>query len=81
MRIVLSAARLLCTAVILIAGFYTVIGMAVAGFIVTGTLTPGEVMIFEEDTPALAETLGFVVAGVMIVAACAFVRQRLPTRG
>lgn len=80
MRIIRSVARHLCTAVILIVGVYTVIALAVAGFIVTGTLTPGEAMYPDSDTPGLAGTLGFVAVGASIVAVSAFVRQRLSHR-
>lgn len=77
MRVVRSLARTLCTVVALIAGFYTVVAIAIAVFIVSGELTPGSVMFYDSSTPTLSGTLGFVVTGPIVVAAFAYARHRL----
>ena len=80
MKIIRLIARFLCSAAILIGGFYTAIAVAVAFFIVTGTLTPGSVMFDDSLTPTLSQTLLFIGAGLIAVAGFAFARHRLFAR-
>jgi hypothetical protein len=60
-------------------GVYTAIAICVAGFIVFGRLTPGQVMIFDTDTPPLVQTLIVAVIGSAIVACCMVVRNKFGT--
>lgn len=61
----------------MISVLYTVIAASVAFFIITATLTPGDAMYIDSNTPSLAETLGFVGCGLVIITALAYSRSWL----
>ena len=77
MKIIQLFAKWFCTIAILISVFYTVVAVAVAFFIITGTLTPGNAMYLDSDTPTLDETLGFIGYGLIIIATLAYARSWL----
>ena len=58
---------------------YTTIAVIVAGFIVSGVLTPGKTMIFDTNTPALAQTAIFIVVTSLVIAGFAIIRSKLGT--
>ena len=77
MKILPWMGRFICGTVILIVGIYTTIAICVAGFIVLGRLTPGQVMIFDTNTPTLIQTLIVVAIGSLVIAACVVIRGKL----
>ena len=77
MKFIQVIAKLLCTIGILISALYTIIAASVAFFIITGTLTPGDTMYIDSNTPSLTETLGFIGCGLIIIAALAYSRSWL----
>ena len=69
--------RAFCTTAIVVAGTNTVFSLAVACFIVTGTLQPGEPMSTDGATPTLGSTLLIAAVSAAIIAAVAPIRQKL----
>lgn len=80
MKIIQLIAKWLCTIGILISVLYTVIAVSVAFFIITGTLTPGDAMYIDSNTPSLTETLGFTGFGLIIITTLAYSRSWLSKR-
>ncbi len=80
MKFAHRVASLLCTLAILIVGTYTVIAYAIAFFIVTGKLEPGEEMYVDILTPAIASTLLFILVGTALTAGLGFARHKLSSR-
>ena len=82
MRIICLILRLICTAIFVIVGFYSLLALIIAGFILTGMLIPGETMFYDSTTPTLAHALAVASVGITLAAAVAFVRHKLsPTVG
>ena len=72
-------ARVLCTLAILIVGSFTGIFVAIAVFILTGTLRTGEPLYVGSSTPPLVDALLLTCAGVALMAALAYARHKLGT--
>jgi hypothetical protein len=77
MRFIRWAGGILCTLGIVIIGTYTIIALAVAFFIVSGRLTPGNAMWIDSSTPTLTQTLLFASMSGAVTAGLAFVRNKL----
>ena len=77
MKIARRLAQILCTTAIVLVGFYAVSAACIAFFIVTGSLTPGDVMLSDSRTPTLTDSLTFACVGLLVVSAFGFVRGRL----
>lgn len=70
-------ARVLCTIAILIVGSFTGVLIAIAIFILNGTLRTGEPMYVGSSTPHLMDVLLLAGTGMAIAAALAYARYRL----
>ena len=77
MGIIRRVARFFCSTAVVIVGIYTAIALAVAVFIATGKLVPGEIMFYDSNTPTLWQTLLFVGAGSVATAGLALARHKL----
>jgi len=77
MSVVLRIVQFLCTAAIVIVGFYAVTAACIAFFIITGSLTPGDVMFSDSRTPTLTNSLAFSCIGLLVVGAIGFGRRKL----
>lgn len=73
------AARVLCTIAILIVGPLTGVLVAIAIFILNGTLRTGEPMYVGSSTPKLMDVLLLAGAGMAVMATLAYARCRLGT--
>ena len=70
-------ARLLCTMAIAIVGFYAVTAACIAFLICIGSLSPGETMFSDSETPTLATSLAFSCIAFVLVAGLGFIRSRI----
>ena len=69
--------RFICSAVFLVIGIYSFLALIIAMFILTGTLTPGDVMFYDSTTPTLTQSLVFAGIGAVAAAAVGFMRHKL----
>jgi hypothetical protein len=72
-------ARVLCTIGILIVGSFTGLFVAMAIFILNGTLRTGEPMYVGSSTPQLMHVLLLAGAGLAVMSALAYARYKLGT--
>ena len=77
MRIIRLILRIICTAIFVIVGFYSLLALIIAGFILTGMLIPGEMMFYDSTTPTLVQALAVASIGITLAAAVAYVRHKL----
>ncbi len=79
MNLVLGLSRILCTMAILVVGPLTGVLVAIAIFIATGMLVPGEPMYVGTSTPTLGKVLLLAVVGAIITAGLAYLRHLAAT--
>lgn len=79
MRSVRTLIRAFCTLLLLIAGTYAIIGVTIAGYILSGVLVPGEEMYLDASTPSFSNALGFAVVCAAMTAGLAWARRKLVT--
>lgn len=77
MRLLKGIARMLCTLMTAISAFYTVTSLAIAVFIATGTLTEGDTMWIDTNTPQLSEALLTTALCALLTGVFAYARHRL----
>ncbi len=80
MHIVRSLARLICTIAFVVVGIAALQGLAIAVFILTGTLVPGERMFGDGVTPSLGNSLAFFATTAVLAACLAATRHKLGQR-
>ncbi|MCC2638234.1 MAG: hypothetical protein K0Q68_1953 [Moraxellaceae bacterium] len=77
MRFIRQLIRLVFTIALLIVCLYTVNSLVIAAFIANGTLTPGNPMWVDVDTPTILEALTAAGLGAVMTALFAYGRHKL----
>lgn len=77
MRVLLWILTFICTLLFVIVGIYSMLGLIIAAFILTGMLSPGSYMYVDTPTPTLLQALVFGSVGTAIAIGFAFVRHML----